>query len=421
MILITFLTVLLPISILFLDTYTGLYFALLILGISLSYRIDYLLKPIIFFVVFYLLIALLNISTWRGYTDIFTLKCYILSLYFLALPMLLGKDSITDKEFRFGGNLEFVKFGISLHLAIAYLFVVYIYITKGIVLINQNERFGIPTGVEYAVKSVLPIAAFIPFLFKKNHIPMILLVVLPSILLGYRGTSVLALVSYVICIWYIATLNNNMKNKATKRSKKYLYIFFGIICFIIVFSGFYLRRTSSSELAAVDVILDLYFDYNDWWVYLIIPFYLGFKETIGLTNTIITSGTENNINEHTLFFADLFTVLPGERLAAGQSLGKIFGTVEDGGLTPGLLGGLYIDYGILSFIFFFISGISLRFISKIAYRNVLFVPVASLIITQFIHLFHRGFLKPEYITSLMIALFYYLLINKFKILNYEKY
>ncbi|MEL4415884.1 hypothetical protein [Shewanella algae] len=415
MILITLLAVFILISLLVLDTYVSLYFVLLVVGALFCFKVDKLLKPIVLFVVFYLLVALLNISTWRGYTEVFTLKCYILSLSLLVLPMLFGKDSIIDKKFRLGKNLKFVRVGLSLHLFIAYSFVAYIYITKGIVLVNQDARFGIPTGIEYSVKSVLPIAAFIPFLFKRYHVPIILLVVLPSILLGYRGTSVLAVVSYVISVWYVSSIKKNEIKIGGERNKKPIYIFFGIICFFIVFSGFYLRRTGSSELATVDVLLDIYFDYNDWWVYLIIPFYLGFKETIGLTNSIISSEITNNINEHTLFFADLFTVLPGERLAAGQSLGKIFGTIEDGGLTPGLLGGLYIDYGFLSFVFFFISGLLIKITVKLAYRHVLFIPVASLIITQFIHLFHRGFLKPEYITSVAIALFYYLMINKVKI------
>lgn len=399
----------------FATTYSVAYCLFLIIGFVAVYFVDKLCKPAVLFVLFYLAIALLNISTWRGYTEIITLKYYILGFYFLILPMFIFPGSKVDNRFRLGKNLSFVKAGIGLHLLIAYLFVIFIYSTKGVILINQSARFGIPTGIEYAVKSTLPLAAFIPFIAKKNHFILLILFILPSILLGYRGTSVLAVVSYGISFWYANSLKALLPSFNKPQRKSLLYILFGLVCVFIVFSGFYLRRTNSSELATVDVLLNLYFDYSDWWVYLIIPFYLGFKETIGLTNSIITENIRNTVNEHTLFFADLFTVLPGERLAAGQSLGKIFGTVEDGGLTPGLLGGVYIDYGSATFLVFFMLGIILKLTSKIAYSHVLFFPVYSLILTQFIHLFHRGFLKPEYLTSLFIALFYYLMINKIKL------
>lgn len=370
-------------------------------------------RPLVFFITFYLMVALLNISTWRGYTDVYTLKLYFFAFLCLCMPLMFDFKIKKDFRVRLGRDKNFVLLGVAFHLSIVYLCVLYIYGTKGPVILNQSLRFDVPTAIEYIIKSALPIAALVPIIKAKKHFLLVSIIVLPAILMGYRGTSVLALVSYLVTLWYINGCKDRLSTTKSNRNKTYYFL--GVICFLIVFTGFYLRRTGSSELATVDVLIDIYFDYNSPFLYLIIPFYLGFKETIGLSNKLISENITNNINDYPLFFADLFTILPGERLAAGQTLGKIFGTVEGGGLTPGLLGGLYIDYGLYTFLFLIGMGGGFKLVIIQAYRNLLFIPVYTLLLTQYIHLFHRGFLKPEYVTSLFIVVFYFLMLNKIKI------
>ncbi|MGS0534540.1 hypothetical protein [Pseudoalteromonas sp. SaAl2] len=398
---------------LLLDNYIAIYIVFFILTVFTCVNSKKLERPFVFFITFYLMVALLNISTWRGYTDVYTLKLYFFAFLCLCMPLMLNFNIKKDIRVRLGRDKNFVLLGVALHLAIVYLCVLYIYGTKGPIILNQSLRFGVPTAIEYIIKSALPIAAFVPLMKARKHFLLVSIIVLPAILMGYRGTSVLALVSYLITLWYVNGCKNKLLGKKNNRNKTYYFL--GLICFLIVFTGFYLRRTGSSELATVDVLIDIYFDYNSPLLYLIIPFYLGFKETIGLSNKLISENITNNINDYPLFFADLFTVLPGERLAAGQTLGKIFGTVEGGGLTPGILGGLYIDYGLYAFLFLIGMGVLFKLIIVQAYRNLLFIPVYTLLLTQYIHLFHRGFLKPEYVTSLLIVVFYFLMLNKIKI------
>lgn len=395
------------------DNYVAIYCLFFILTAFTCYNCNKLERPFVFFITFYLIIALLNISTWRGYTDVYTLKLYFFAFLCLCTPLMLNFKIKKDYRVRLGRDKNFVLFGILLHLSIVYLCVFYIYGTKGPVILNQSLRFDVPTAIEYIIKSALPIAALVPLVKAKKHFVLVSIIVLPAILMGYRGTSVLALISYLVTLWYI----NGCKEKLSdvKRKKNYTYYLLGLICFLIVFTGFYLRRTGNSELATVDVLIDIYFDYNSPFLYLIIPFYLGFKETVGLSNQIISESITNTINDYPLFFADLFTILPGERLAAGQTLGQIFGSVEGGGLTPGLLGGLYIDYGLYTFLFLIGMGVLFKLIIVKAYKNLLFIPVYTLFLTQYIHLFHRGFLKPEYLTSLVIIVFYFSMLNKIKI------
>lgn len=75
------------------------------------------------------------------------------------------------------------------------------------------------------------------------------------------------------------------------------------------------------------------------------PLHIVFRETVGLSNRIITKGQRTSPNSPPLFLADLYTLFPCDERAAGEGLGQLFGTVQSGGLTPGHLGGTYINYG----------------------------------------------------------------------------
>jgi hypothetical protein len=150
----------------------------------------------------------------------------------------------------------------------------------------------------------------------------------------------------------------------------------------------------------------VYFDYKSWWVYPIMPLYLGVRETVGLTNRIVTTGARNDSNDHALFVADLFTIVPGAQTAAGQSLAQSFRAVESGGLTPGLLGGLYVDYAEYSVACFTALGLMLAWTLRQVYAKPHLLPVYVVLMSQIAHLFHRGFLKPEYLTAMCISAVY---------------
>ncbi|WP_394157429.1 hypothetical protein [Vibrio campbellii] len=297
----------------------------------------------------------------------------------------------------------------SIHLVIVYFSVLTVYVLYGNVLLNQTIRFLIPTSLEYIIKSALPVAALIPMLKYKNKAILLILIILPAILIGSRGTAVVSILSYLISDMYFKFGGFDVYKIVNKNKK---FILYSLLALFVIISGFYLRRGGNSDLSSVDVLMSYYFDYDNILIRVILPFHLGFKETIGLSNRVVVESIVNNINVHSLFFADLFTILPGERLAAGQTLGRIFGTVEGGGLTPGLVGGIYIDYKMFTPLFFLFFGVSFYFLESKLYTSPLFILVYSQIIVQFIHLFHRGFLKPEYITSVLIAYFYYFLCHR---------
>lgn len=394
------------------DNYALIYAELVSFLFLATAMVQNYLRIIIFYMTFYLSIGLLNISTWRGYITIETLSLYAWAMYALVLPILVLARRRIDVPFQPARQQNLVRMAIIGHIAIVFLAVLFVYGTIGNVLSAQHLRFRIPTAVEYAIKSALPIATVLPFLKLKWPVLWLFALLLPPVMIGSRGTAVIGIVGYVIVLLHRGGGRLDLRTFLV-RNRTYLLYGMGAVGIISVL--FYLRRGGDSGFAAVDVIMNYYFDYDNVLVRAILPFYLGFKETIGLSTIIISDQVANTINPYPLLFADLFTVLPGENLAAGQSLSRIFGSTQDGGLTPGLLGGIYIDYGLTSIGVFAVMGLMLCWMQRSLASSPYFIIIYAQVITQAIHLFHRGFLKPEYVTSVLIAAFYYMLCHKVRV------
>ena len=154
------------------------------------------------------------------------------------------------------------------------------------------------------------------------------------------------------------------------------------------------------------------------FIYMILPLYLNLRETVGIADKIITQNLEAG-NTIPMFFLELFTILPGKQMSPGKTLGNLIGKSGDAGLTPGIIGGVYLDFGLLTvlvpaFLIFLITYLYRRsFIDD----NFKVIYVLSLI--QFFHVYHRGFLKLEYFISFLIILIYLSLTGSFKIFNNE--
>lgn len=394
------------------DSYVFLYSCIVFFLFISAVLIGGFIRVVALYVLFYLSIGLLNISSWRGYITVEVLHLYAWAIYLFFAPILVFARVRRELEPIRSEGQQFTKIIIAAHIAVSLVAVAYIYVSIGNVLLNQSLRFRIPTGLEYTVKSVLPIAAIIPFLEIKRKFILLLAVLAPAVLIGSRGTAVVATLAYVLSSIYFMGGRFSVRDFVLE-NRKYLYYMIFAVGIVVVL--FYLRRSGQTELASVDVVIAHYFDYDNFFVRSILPFYLGFKETTGLTTRIVMDGVVNELNPNPLFFADLFTVLPGGNVAAGQTLARIFGASEAGGLTPGLLGGVYIDYGVGGLVFFLVFGFCFVFIDRFMQSSPYFIVVYAQVITQFIHLFHRGFLKPEYVTAIIIAGFYFVLCYRIRL------
>lgn len=373
----------------------------LIVGIKSA---DKAASYIFFFILIYLSFGLLNISSYRGYTSAFVCQLYLLTCLALVVPFVAVKIRESQLAMMKHHDINLIfKVAVFFHICIAYMALMYIFASNGNIFINQGLRFNIPTSIEYIIKSILVLPLFPPMLKMKKTTTFffIFICVLPAIAIGSRGTSIMSLFGYFLSLlfFYRQGLNSSLK---IKFHKKILLVLSGIF---IIFTGFYARRSGDGVLISVDMLVSLYFDYSNILIYLILPLYMGFNETIGITNRIISDGVFNNVSSIPLFFADLVTVLPGENIAAGQALGETLGRIQEGGLTPGLLGGLYLDFGIFAVLIILACSFFLVLVRKISLSRGL-IPFYIVCLTNFLHLFHRGFLKPEYITSVAIVLMY---------------
>ena len=375
-----------------------------------------------FFFLYYF-IPLPNISTYRGTIVYETLMLYTLMILIGLLPIIFKgyskinlKKTITKIEF----NTLF-KNAVTTHLLLVYLLLLIIYIKFGNVVLNQELRFKIPTVLGYLIKSTIYIPLFVTFIinterrtFKSVFPKYIFLPLLPAILIGSRGTVILVIISLALLIIITNTLPGERYNLKTsivwKRKKKLIYKLATLSIFIIYFF-YYIRRFFSDKLLSNMGVIEKFFSSNNPIYLLILPIYASFRETIGLANVLVKNHYQNSITQYPLFFQELTTVLPGEQMAPGKVIGQIVGSSLDAGLTPGILGGLYLDYKNYSIFGCLVFTLIInRLYNKSMYNEyskILYV----ITLTQFFHLFHRGFLKPEYIMAYAIIFFYFVILK----------
>lgn len=375
-------------------------------------------------------LATLNISTYRGTISVETITLYSLLILISFIPFLIFRQVSNRQSYT---QLKITQLFFSVantHLSIVYLCVLLVIVLYGNVFINQEARFNISPAIGYVVKSSLIIPLFYPFFEKKNKLKFfiyVILPILPTIFLGGRGTVIIILGAYLIVnFWRESSLKSTMSEKnrdMDKKKQKKTLIRFGLIGAVILFGLYYIRRLFSKELIGVSMILKIYKFPSTSWVYvLILPLYTGFRETVGISNVIIENEFSNVYSSTPMFFSELLTILPGDHVAPGQVLGKqIIGSTLDGGLTPGILGGLYLDFGNMSILGGGIIMAIICFYYRKSRINNYHLLIFALCFVQFLHLFHRGFLKLEYFTFILLLVIYFSFTIKSKInLGHEK-
>jgi|SRR5690606_316924 len=136
------------------------------------------------------------------------------------------------------------------------------------------------------------------------------------------------------------------------------------------------------------------------------------RESIAISQRLFESGVEIS---NTLFFSDFLTMLPGKHVAGGELVAQAYGDYSGVGLTPGALGALTIEFGVL-LAFFFISSLAflVAYFTKVAHRsnNLALLLLAVLISLYFVHFLHRGIPKPGYIIIPLYFGFVYILCRR---------
>jgi hypothetical protein len=375
----------------------------------------------------YLGIACLNISDYRGSVEVDTLRLYVLSIMLtIAICDLIYRTGILvgsggRTECAYSGKGFFILF-LKCHLLLVFGLIGLITAEYGNVLLNESLRLSIPTGISYAVKSTVYIPLILFFYQKgiigKKRWLYSLLCMAPTVYIGARGMVVMILIGIVLGQYLMPREREAKEVKEersdalkTKNLSMWKFVPVGIVGTIVVVGIAYLRRLNSDVYLAPLQMLKEYFGSSSLWLLPFAPIYLNLRETVGISNIIISRHIVNSSVGVPLFFEDLFTVLPGSQEASGQVLAGIIGSAAGGGLTPGLLGGLYLDWGASATMIFPLIFAIGAYLMRLARRSDAALVLGLLTLVQLFHLFHRGFLKPEYFTAYIICWFYIVLIK----------
>jgi len=375
----------------------------------------------------YLLIPFLNISEYRGVVGIDTLAIYCV-VQFLFLMIVFAFET---KERRFGSGVEYTSTSMTellylVHMSIVYLAVAYVYTAIGPIVIRQDLRFNIPPTIEYVIKSGLVLPLFWVYFDRKkidikNAVYKFLVPIIPSLLIGSRGTFMIVLVAIFISLYMFGALGpsvvRNRYGWFYNNSKK-IAIAGLMLALFALYSGFYLRRDGVDLITAEDAINEYGFVSDGVAVKAILPLYMGLRETVGLTHRIIEDDIEN-LTETPLFYSELLTFLPGHQVAPGIVLAvdiyRAQGADEKYSLTPGIVGGIYLDY---KYLFFpIIAGFALLLIVlfNMGVGNMKWRLIYVLTLVQFFHLYHRGFMKLEYFVPYVVLSAYFITLVYFEI------
>ena len=407
---------------LFLSSYYLTYFlmsAYLFSRIYFSEDINTKLLSIFFFA--YYFIPLPNISSYRGTITFETLVLYTIMLLLATLPTFYKRNySRKNKvEKKLLVNSLFEK-AVTLHLLIVYLLLLYVLFKHGNIIVHQESRFALNPYIVYLIKSSIYIPLFYPFIVqnkKSNHgyVKYGILPLFPALFIGSRGVVVLILIAVgLIFIMrdYDTGKEYKVKNNIVWDKNKKLISIIASFILIIIHVFYYSRRIFSEKLLSNMEVVNKYFNSDSPAFLIVLPLYTSFRETVGIANIIISKGIENEIVQYPLFISELITVLPGHQPSPGKIIGNIIGRKLGGGLTPNILGGLYVDFGVYSVFACMLIVIFIKYLYEISKYNAVYKILYAITIAQFFHLFHRGFLKPEYFVAYIIVYLYVYIINK---------
>lgn len=366
------------------------------------------------FVLFYLSIALLNISTFRNLISLETIHMYCVAVLLMLMP--LSFIGITPVRATRAYAPRALTYNImAVHLVLSWLAVLYIYGRYGIVIINQDARFGIPTGLIYAVRSCqfIPLIILVAAISKgaqrinwKSISAWSLLSIAPTLLIASRATAVLVLVAVVIFL--ISADSYGWLPKSNRRPHLPLIIRYAplsagvaILSLAVIIGGWYIRRSGTDQLIDGHVFVSIYFSDNPF-SYLIAPLHQGFNETAALTSRIVDYDIRNTFTPTPMIIADFDNMLGRSSVSAAGYFGDRIGRAQAGGLTPGLLGAILLDFRELYWAWFLGIGSLIAYIANKARSDIRVLLVFVIGLSQFIHLFHRGFIKPEYMFLVII-------------------
>lgn len=352
----------------------------------------------------YFLLGFLPLSEYRGEIGLQTYLLYL--LIFIAANLIFSYNTLeTVRVNRYQINQTFKKI-LYIHLFIVYSCLFLIYLSTGSIITNPSLKFEIAPILDLVVKSsiIIPIVYhdLCPFRSQKKLF-LIALIIIANFLIWSRGNILLLFMFFGLDFIF-----RQIEFKFFLKRNLYRIFTFCLLAVSGIYIGFYLRR-NGIDLVSPEVLVRSYFDYDNIFIYIILPLNIAFKETVGLTNYIIEKDFANTFFDYPFLVAELFTVLPGHQESPGIILSQYLSNRQNvrNGLTPGLIGASFIDLKCFTvlipcIIFFFLRMLHIKSIFS---QRFIFLVLG---LSVYMHLFHRGFLKAEYFVYFIIAIIYFI-------------
>ncbi|PAE09426.1 hypothetical protein CHI12_01125, partial [Terribacillus saccharophilus] len=211
-----------------------------------------------------------------------------------------------------------------------------------------------------------------------------------------------------ICIFLSLAIANRKQLNFIRINLKLSLI---VSVLLVLFSLLYILRIENSDnLYDFDKMTEFYDIPSPQLTLLLLPFHLQSREAMGVSEVAIERIDEINkyIDSNMLFIQDLVTLLPGDQVSAGNVLGIVVNLNPNVSLTPGLLGGLYLSYGLIGIISgLFILGCLVQYVWKkyLLTNSPYYLTLVTITSAYIIELINRGFFKPMYLIVFLILRF----------------
>ena len=376
-------------------------------------------KFLALFLFLYYFLPFLNISTYRGIISFETLQLYTIGITCILLPFLFSvgnfPEQLKPKPYtKLVVTRRLIEF-VLVHILIVYALLGYVYLTLGNIIVNQELRFFLNPKVAYILKSTLYIPLFIVFFdksqfSKKNILFFIILPLIPPFFIGSRGTVLIIIMSLMILFILKGFPKNRryyLQNSDLWKKYKFKIYRYGFLSFLLIQITYYTRRIFSDEFISTNDLVMLYFSKITWYYVLIAPLYFSLRETVGITEKIVSKNAYNKWFDYPIFFSEIATLLPGEQISPGILLSQqLYNSSGRGGITPGIFGALYMDFKYGTVVILFLISMLIYYFYKKSFFSDINKILYVLTLTQFLHLYHRGFFKFEYLVAYIIVLFY---------------
>lgn len=382
---------------------------------------------------FFYLLGFLNFSTYRStLNNIDWIVLIIISLTFLCIGYLIAilsselvmRSKVFDKsDLKFNYKLYYSLMGLMSILAI------FLNFRYGFPIFNPSNRFNVPAMYQYLVEFTVPATlCFLSYeIFVKNKILKgtysLFWSILISASLGYRNQILILLLGYVLLLSYLF-IKSEVENKYSTIKRALTVSILVSALFVFMGVGFINRQENSKELVNWHDFISYFEVQNYEYITPLMPIHLSAREAMGVTevafdrNESLTYLLQNN----SLFFMDLVTLLPGQQPSAGSVLGKIVNLSDTTSLTIGIIGGLYVSGGI----FFLVLGMAIiGFLNSFFWNlfkktnNVTMFSLSIITLTYSLELLNRGLFKPMYIIVMIFPLLLFVNPKKKRNFKYE--